>query len=100
MSLNKKEQRYKLTSRLLNNLWDIPCAFPAWRCAGFNWRWHVCGATLGRHGEGHLLLFVFGQGSLHCFCMDVCKDKKRNQYTLVLMENRMHNIYTVCDNNI
>lgn len=74
-----------LTSWLPSNLQDIPRSFPAWRCAGFNGRWHVSGAPLGRHGEGHLLLLVFGQGSLHRLCMDVCKDKQKefNMYNRV-----------------
>lgn len=76
----KKEQEmaeplgYRAPSR------GFPGSFPAWRCAGFNRRRHVSGATLGRHGEGHLLLLVFGQGSLHRLCMDVCKNKtKKNR---------------------
>lgn len=56
-----------------------------WRCTGINRRLDISGATLGGHGQCHLLLLVFSQGSLYCLSMDICTD--REQYTLWVRES-------------
>ena len=42
-----------------------------WRCAGLYGRLDKGWASLGWHGQCHLLFFVFGQCCLHCLCVDV-----------------------------
>lgn len=81
-----------LTSGLPSDLEDTPRSLPAWRGAGLNRRWRVSGATLGGHGEGHLLLLVFGQSSLHRLGVDVCKDQKMIQYTLDKDAGKKHDL--------
>lgn len=56
---------------------------PTWWCARFDGRWDISGASFSGHGQGHLLLLMFSQGSLYCLRMDVCTDTKQKTFLSV-----------------
>lgn len=57
---------------------------PTWRRPRLDGGRHVGGAALGGHWKSHLLFFMFSQGGLNSFCVDVCNKRKNANFSLIL----------------
>lgn len=72
---SKQKKKQRVSDPPLTPPLSVSVSFcPTWWCTCFDGGWHIGGAALGWHGKCHLLLFMFSQSSLNCFCVNICEE--------------------------
>lgn len=71
------------------------CKDLTWGGAGVRWRLNERGASLGWHGQGHLLLLVLGQRRLNRLRVDICTGDVQTQLCSRIKPHKAYTCATI-----